>query len=290
MSNTMTSTIRSSDIAVQVDGQELNFRLHQTGDPSAEPVLFLHGSGPGATGLSNWERIIDDLGDRFYCLAPDMIGFGDSAHPLDPPRGMGPFNELRARAIVALLDELGVRKAHVVGNSMGGSLALILTLDHPDRIGKVVLMGSGGAPDMPVSPGLKQLREFYADPTGDALETLLSEFVVDLEPMRATIDRVVKERMSYVVREDIRRSHEASFDPNGERRFFTREELAEISHDVLCIHGREDRIIPVEASKYFAESIPGANLYVLAQCGHWTQIEHPDTFETLLTALVEGRI
>lgn len=289
MSTSTTSAIQSSDVVVRVDGQELSFRLHQTGDRSAEPVLFLHGSGPGATGLSNWERIIDDLGDRFHCLAPDMIGFGDSAHPLDAPRGMGPFNELRARAIVALLDELGLEKAHLVGNSMGGQLALILMLDHPDRVGKVVLMGSGGAPDMPVSPGLKQLREFYADPSGEALEALLGEFVVDLEPTRATIDRVVKERMQYVVREDVRRSHEASFDPNGERRYFTREELAGISHDVLCIHGREDRIIPVAASKYFAEAIPGADLYVLGRCGHWTQIEHPETFETLLTGLVDGR-
>jgi 2-hydroxymuconate-semialdehyde hydrolase len=290
MSNAIgSSTIHSSDVAVQLDGQELSFRLHRTGDPAGEPVLFLHGSGPGATGLSNWERIIEDLGDRFYCLAPDMIGFGDSEHPLDPPRGMGPFNELRARAIVALLDELGLEKVHLVGNSMGGQLALILTLDHPDRVGKVILMGSGGAPDMPVSPGLKQLREFYASPSAEALESLLAEFVVDLEPMRATIDRVVKERMEYVVRDDVRRSHEASFDPEGERRYFRPDELAGIRHDVLCIHGREDRIIPVAASKYFAESIPGADLYVLGRCGHWTQIEHPETFETLLTGLIDGR-
>jgi 2-hydroxymuconate-semialdehyde hydrolase len=282
--------VRTRDVAVTVDGLDLSLRVHSSGDPAAEAVLFLHGSGPGATGLSNWERIIEDLAGRFHCVAPDMVGFGDSSHPHEPPRGMGPFNELRARAMLALLDELGLERAHVVGNSMGGQLALILALDHPERIDKVLLMGSGGAPDMPVSPGLAHLREFYADPSAESLEGLLSEFVHDLEPLRATVDRVVKERMSYVTRDDVRRSHEASFDPTGPRRFFTREELATLRHHVLCVHGRDDRIIPVAASKYFAESIPGANLYVLGGCGHWTQIEHPQTFEALLTGLVDGAL
>ncbi|WP_017934538.1 alpha/beta fold hydrolase [Nocardioides sp. Iso805N] len=284
------SHIRTSDVAVTVDGLDLDLRVYASGDPGLETVLFLHGSGPGATGLSNWERILEDLAGRFHCIAPDMVGFGDSSHPLDPPRGMGPFNELRARAVLALLDELGLEKVHVVGNSMGGQLALILALDHPERIDKVLLMGSGGAPDMPVSPGLSHLREFYADPSAESLEGLLTEFVHDLEPLRGTIDRVVKERMEYVTREDVRRSHEASFDPHGARRFFTREELATLPHHVLCVHGRDDRIIPVAASRYFAESIPGANLYVLGGCGHWTQIEHPQTFEALLDGLIDGRL
>ncbi|WP_192808653.1 alpha/beta fold hydrolase [Actinomadura montaniterrae] len=282
--------ITSSDVAVKVRGGELTFRLHETGERGSEAVLFLHGSGPGATGLSNWERIITDLGPRFWCLAPDQIGFGDSSHPADAPRGMGPFNELRAEALLALVDGLGLEKVHLVGNSMGGQLALLMTLARPDLVGKILLMGSGGAPDMPVSPGLTHLREFYASPSAASLKGLLSEFVYDLDPMRGTIDRVVAERMAYVNREDVRRSHEASFDPDGARRSFTPEELATITHDVLCVHGRDDRIIPVDASRYFAAAIPNANLYVLGRCGHWTQIEHPETFERLLTGLIDGRI
>jgi 2-hydroxymuconate-semialdehyde hydrolase len=282
--------ITSSDVAVEVRGGELTFRLHEAGERGSEAVLFLHGSGPGATGLSNWERIITDLGPRYRCLAPDQIGFGDSSHPVDAPRGMGPFNELRAEALLALVDGLGLEKVHLVGNSMGGQLALLMTLARPHLIGKVLLMGSGGAPDMPVSPGLAHLREFYASPSAESLKGLLSEFVYDLDPLRATVDRVVAERMAYVDREDVRRSHEASFDPDGARRFFTREELATITHEVLCVHGRDDRIIPVAASEYFAAAIPNADLYVLGRCGHWTQIEHPETFERLLTGLIDGHL
>ncbi|GAB2850543.1 alpha/beta hydrolase [Actinocorallia aurea] len=285
----MTAEITSSDVAVSVGGRDLVFRLHESGARGSEAVLFLHGSGPGATGLSNWERVIADLGDRFWCLAPDQIGFGDSSHPLDAPRGMGPFNELRADALLALVDALGLTKVHLVGNSMGGQLALIMALARPSLIGRILLMGSGGAPDMPVSPGLTHLREFYADPSAASLEGLLTEFVYDLEPLRDTVDRVVKERMAYVTREDVRRSHEASFDPAGARRFFTPEELATVTHDVLCVHGRDDRIIPVDASRYFADHLPNADLCVLAECGHWTQIEHPEKFERLLLRLINGR-
>lgn len=278
--------IRTRDVEVG----DLALRLYESGEAGTETVLFLHGSGPGATGLSNWERIIEDLGDRFQCLAPDMIGFGDSAHPVEPPRGMGPFNELRAEALLGLLDVLGVDRVHLVGNSMGGQLALLMALAQPERIGKILLMGSGGAPDLPVSPGLAHLRTFYDAPSADSLERLLEQFVFDLEPMRPVIDRVVKERMAYVERADVRRSHAASFDPDGPRRFFTPEELAGIEHDVLVVHGRDDRIIPPQASRWFAEHLPNANLYVIGRCGHWTQIEHPTTFETLLTGLVDGVI
>jgi 2-hydroxymuconate-semialdehyde hydrolase len=276
------SHIATSDVPVG----EHTFRLYETGDPGAEAVLFLHGSGPGATGLSNWERIIEDLGERFHCLAPDMIGFGDSSHPLEPPRGMGPFNELRAEALLGLVDELGLERVHLVGNSMGGQLALLMTLARPQLVGKILLMGSGGAPDLPVTPGLSHLREFYAAPSAASLESLLEQFVYDLEPLRPTIDRVVKERMSYVTREDVRRSHEAAFDPLGARRFFTPEELAGITHDVLVVHGRDDRIIPTQASRWFAEHLPGASLYVLGQCGHWTQIEHSEEFNRLLADFI----
>ncbi|NED57731.1 alpha/beta hydrolase, partial [Micromonospora aurantiaca] len=74
-------TITTAD--VPVGGHR--FRVHETGDPSREAVLWLHGSGPGATALSNWERVIGDLSGDLHNIAPDIIGFGDSSHPDPPP-------------------------------------------------------------------------------------------------------------------------------------------------------------------------------------------------------------
>ena len=284
MTATATSAITSRDVAAG----SYTFRLHETGTPDAEAILFLHGSGPGATGLSNWEQVIADLGDRYHCLAPDMIGFGDSSHPDPAPQGMAAFNEVRTDALFTLLDTLGLDRVHLVGNSMGGSLALLMTLRAPERVGKVLLMGSGGAPDLPASPGLVHLRQFYADPTAESLRGLLQQFVFDLEPLSERIEQVVTERMSYVVREDVKRSHAGSFNMTPPRRFFSPDELATIENEVLAVHGRDDRIIPLEASSYFATHIPNANLYVIGRCGHWTQIEHREKFEYLLTAFLAG--
>lgn len=265
-------------------------QVNESGDRESPAVLFLHGSGPGATGLSNWEQVITDLAGSFHCIAPDMIGFGDSSHPEEPPQGMAAFNELRVEALLGLIDVLGLERVHVVGNSMGGQLAVLMALAAPERIGKLLLMGSGGAPTTTVSPGLAHLRQFYDEPTAQSLRGLLTEFVCDLEPLSGTIDAVVKDRMAYIVREDVSRSHRASFNPAAPRRVFTPEELAGISHPTLVLHGREDRIIPLEASHYFADNLPNANLFVIANCGHWTQIEHRDTFETLLERFIAGAL
>ena len=122
-------------------------RYHEVGE--GEPLLFLHGSGPGATGTSNWQAVIEELGDRYYCLAPDMIGFGDSEHPENPPSGMKAFNLLQAKTLWELLDKLGVDKVHLVGNSMGGMISIRMALSQPERVETMLLMGSGGAPDLP---------------------------------------------------------------------------------------------------------------------------------------------
>lgn len=84
------------------------FRTSRAGDPSAETILWLHGSGPGATALSNWEQALGAFGDRYHCIAPDIVGFGDSTHPSSPPVGMRAFTELRVSTLFALLDRLDV--------------------------------------------------------------------------------------------------------------------------------------------------------------------------------------
>src|SRR5271165_2744724 len=104
------------------------------------PLLMLHGGGPGATGMSNFSRNVPTLADRFRVIAPDMPGYGRSSKGLDRK---DPFGEL-AGAMLGLLDALGVDKAHVLGNSLGGSCALRLALEAPERADRLVLLGPGG--------------------------------------------------------------------------------------------------------------------------------------------------
>jgi 2-hydroxymuconate-semialdehyde hydrolase len=280
------TTVTSSD----VPAGDLNYRLHQTGNGAKEALLFLHGSGPGATGTSNWKAVIEELGERYYCLAPDMIGFGDSTHLENPPTGMGPLNLIQADTLWELLDELGVEKAHLIGNSMGGMIALRMALSRPERVGTMLLMGSGGAPNLPITPGLEHLRTFYADPTPGQLQKLLASFVFDMSTLSGVVDRVVAERMPYIERADVKRSHAAMFAPDTKPPAFTVEELTSLPHKTLCVHGRDDIIVPVESSTHLAKTLPNATLHIIPKSGHWTQIEAHDVFVHLLEDLLHDRI
>lgn len=261
---------------IAVGGYSL--RVHETGDASAPTILWLHGSGPGVSALSNWERLITSLVPGFHHVAPDVLGFGDSSHPENPPRGITAFTELRADVTLALLDELGLEKVHVVGNSMGGMIALRMLQKAPERFDRVALMGSGGAPGAP-TPALMKMVGFYADPTPAAMRDLLTSFMENTALFGDRIDEIAANRVAVATRPEVQRSHLATFDfAGGKPLSFSAQELAAITHEVLVIHGREDHVIPVDASYYMATHLPNAQLHVLPHAGHWVQIEQPERF------------
>jgi 2-hydroxymuconate-semialdehyde hydrolase len=196
---------------------------------------------------------------------------------------------LQAPTLSELVDKRGVHTAHVVGNALGGMISIRMALAQPGRVETMLLMGSGGAPDLPITPGLQHLRTFYADPTPESLRTLLESFVYDMDSLEGVVDRVVAERMPYVERADVKRSHAAMFDPKAGPPTFTEEELKSLPHKTLCVHGRDDIIVPVQSSTYLAQTMPDATLHIIPKSGHWTQIEAHDTFVFLLESLIAGK-
>ena len=142
------------------------------------PLLMLHGGGPGATGTSNFSRNIPTLADRFRVIAPDMPGYGRSSKGLDRK---DPFGEL-ARAMLGLLDSLSVEKAHLLGNSLGGSCALRLALEAPERVDRLVLLGPGGIDTSrrPPTEGLLHLLDYYSGegPNREKFEQFLRKDLV----------------------------------------------------------------------------------------------------------------
>lgn len=150
-------------------------------------------------------------------------------------------------------------------------------------------MGSGGMPGLQPTDGLKKLVGFYDDPSETSMAELLSLFVYDPSSFGDKLNEIAAARLPQATREDVRRSHLAMFD-SGPKLAYQPEELARIDKDVLVVVGRDDRIVPVEASHYLAEHIPGARLVVIGQCGHWSQIEYPERFENMVSSLVRGRL
>jgi 2-hydroxymuconate-semialdehyde hydrolase len=266
------------------------FHLSETGPWDGEPVVWLHGSGPGATALSNWEQLIGELGDTYHCVAPDIIGYGDSTHPDPPPRGLRAFTALRVDTLVALFDVLCLDRVSLVGNSMGGIIALALARKVPDRVSKIVLMGSGGAPvEGSLTPGLLRLITFYDNPTAENMAELLTFFVHDPAFFGDRLHQIAAARLPRATRPEVERSHRATFAPGSAPLQFDAESLAAITHPVLVVHGDDDKIVPVAAGYYFAQHLRGARLQVFPDTGHWLQIERGAQFAALLRTFLAER-
>lgn len=258
--------------------ESYQFFVNESGIDQSPKVLFLHGSGPGVTALSNWEKVMADLSGTFHCIAPDILGFADSSHP-DPAPLRGDFMQLRVDTIVKLLDVMGISQVDLVGNSMGGAIAQRLAEQYPDRVRRLVLMGTAlGRPRM--TEGLKAVGTYYDDPTVENLTTLLSWFVYEPEQYGEKLRKIAEERIPRANREDVRRSHLASFSRTGPAESEVNPE--NIKQPTLVIHGRDDRILELQDGIDLFKSLPNAQAHFFGRCGHWAQIEQSERFVRLV--------
>jgi 2-hydroxymuconate-semialdehyde hydrolase len=272
---------------VEAGGHSL--RVYESGDAQAEPVLWLHGSGPGVDAMANWRGLLTDLAPHFRNIAPDILGFGESACPDPWPRGIAASVELRAQNTLALLDELKIDATHVVGNSMGGMIAMRMAQMAPTRLRKIVLMGSGGAGGLHPEAA-KATMEYLSNPSVDGLRNLMQMFVYDEKAFGIDLGKLAAERMVIAMRPDIARVNTATFDFSQPLFVLTPDQLATIEHETLAIHGREDRVVPVEASYFLSTHLPNAQLHVFPKSGHWAQLEQRDRFKSLIHAFLNGSL
>lgn len=138
------------EIGASVTTGTLQTNYHDVG--SGEPVLLFHGSGPGVSAWVNWRLVIDRLAPTHRLLAPDFAGFGFTA----VPPGTTYNRTLWLDQMVGFMDAIGLDKASIVGNSFGGSMALAMAIAHPERVAKLILMGSVGVP-FPITTTLTML-------------------------------------------------------------------------------------------------------------------------------------
>ena len=264
-----------------------NYTTHceRSGEGKAETILFLHGSGPGVTAWSNWQFALPALADRFQCLAPDLIGFGATEHPQNPPTSMRSWMRLWVDQCLALLDAQKLEKVHLVGNSMGGAIALYLMMEAPERLERVVLMGPIGTPHK-ITPELDRLWGFYDDPSVKMFRNIVRWFVYDDTFIADRLDSIAQTRFEAAMNPDVQRSFKAMFPAPRQTVIddLVVPELAlrRMDHPVLLVHGRDDKIVPVETSFYLLQHLSKVQLHVFGQCSHWTQIEFAKQFNQLL--------
>ena len=270
----MSATHDNPEVARSIDAAGLRTNYHDLG--SGAPVLLIHGSGPGVSAWANWRLLMAPLAERARVIAPDMVGFGYSERPEGFAYGMDAW----VRQAVGLLDALGIERADLVGNSFGGGLALALAIRHPERVRRLVLMGSVGVP-FELTPGLDAVWGY--EPSLAAMRALLDIFAFDRS--RVT-DELAQLRYEASIRPGFQESFAAMF-PAPRQRWIEalaspEADIRRIPHETLVVHGREDRVIPLANAYRLAELLARVQLHVYGQCGHWTQIEHAARFARLV--------
>jgi 2-hydroxymuconate-semialdehyde hydrolase len=237
------------------------------------PVLLLHGSGPGVTAAANWRPVIPALSEDRRVLAPDQLGFGGTA--TGEPRTFG--RTAWTEHALALLDTLGVGTVDIIGNSMGGAIALSVAQARPHAVRRIVLMGSMGVA-MALPPGLNTVWGYT--PGVPQMREVIGLFAHD----RGLItDELVELRYQASLSPQVRDSWQAMF-PEPRQRWvddlaLSGAELASVQVPVLLVHGRDDRVVPWRiSSAQLIDLLPDARLHIIANCGHWTMIEKTADF------------
>jgi len=262
------------EIAQSVLAAGIRTNVHDVG--SGPPVLLIHGSGPGVSAWANWRLVMPELAKRARVIAPDMVGFGFTERPAGQRYDMDTW----VAQAVGLLDALDIERADLVGNSFGGALAMALTIRHPQRVRRLVLMGSVGVP-FTITPGLDAVWGYT--PSFQTMRKLLDLFAYDRSLVN---DELAQLRYEASIRPGFQESFSAMF-PAPRQRWVDamtspEADIRRIAHETLVIHGREDQVIPLANSLTLAQWIPRAQLHVYPQCGHWTQIEHAARFAQLV--------
>ena len=269
---------QNPEIGQTIQTGPIQTNYHDVG--TGAPVLLIHGSGPGVSAWANWRLTIGALSDRVRCLAPDMAGFGYSA----APDGWEHSREKWLDQLVAFMDAKGIAKAHVIGNSFGGSMALALAIAHPDRVDKLVLMGSVGVP-FELTPGLDAVWGYT--PSVENMATLLKIFAWNQALVGEDLARM---RYEASIRPGVQESYASMFPAPRQRwvEAMSHPEAAirAIPHDTLLVHGRDDKVIPLSTSLTMNQWIDNSQLHIFGRCGHWTQIEHAAAFARLVAGFL----
>jgi 2-hydroxymuconate-semialdehyde hydrolase len=236
------------------------------------PLLLIHGSGPGVSAAANWQKLMSSpVAGRRRILAPDVVGFGGSRSTDSTLT-----HATRVAQLIDFLDAEGIGQVDVVGNSMGGALALALAHRLPGRIRAMILMGSVGV-RFEITPGLAKVWGYR--PSLAAMRELMTLFAYDSSLVS---DELVQLRYETSTQPETRTLYEAAFTEPLQQHIdemaLSEDELGGITVPTLLIHGAQDQVVPLQTSLKLVDLLPHADLVVFGACGHWTQIERSEDF------------
>ena len=245
-------------------------RLHFLDEGSGPVVLWLHGSGPGASGYSNFKGNYPQfVAAGFRNLVVDLPGFGRS----DKPEDVNYDLEFFVNTLSGFLKAVGVKRATLLGNSLGGAIALGLALAEPERVEKLILMAPGGVEERETyfkMIGIQRMVELYnAGPLGiEQMRRIMSLQLFDSSQLD---DKLLAERVAVAVLQP-RNLFTTMMVPNMTER------LEELRAPILGFWGTDDNFNPASGALKVLTHAPDARFIMLNRCGHWVQVEHRELF------------
>lgn len=234
-------------------------------------LVFIHGAGDSA---AVWGHQVSSFSaqQRHRALAFDLPGHGDRFREpgLDD-------HELNAQEVSRLMDERGLQAGVIIGHSMGGAVALTLTLQQPHRVQALVLVAAGAK--MRMHPSLIEEAKKRAEALGSSVPS--ATHIVSVEQMVS--GATAPEALSWLREHVGKASAQATYaDFTANDRFDVMNRLGEIKTPTLVIGGSDDRMTPAKFSQYLADHISNARLAMIPHTGHYPMVEQVDVFNTHL--------
>ena len=267
------------ELANRIQTGAFTTNYHDRGD--GDPLFLIHGSGPGVTAWTNWRLVIPALAEQHRVIAPDMAGFGYT----ERVEGYEYTMENWVQHAIDLMDALDIKKTHLVGNSFGGALAIALAIRYPQRVERLILMGAAGVP-FELTRGLDEVWGY--EPSVENMRHMMDLFAYDRS---LVTDELAQLRYEASIQPGFQETFSQMFPAPRQRSVDALasdlEDIKNIPHETLILHGREDVIVPHITSTTLFGLIPNSQLHMFGCCGHWTQIEHNARFIELVKDFLE---
>lgn len=264
---------------------EGKLHYHEAGQGPA--LILLHGSGPGVYGWSNFRGNLPVFARHFRTFIIDMPGYGESdaiaGHPID----------VAVTATVKFMDALGIAKADILGNSLGGIVASRIAAEFPDRVKRLCMIGGIGLNLLTGFPneGINRLVDFVEEPTRERLiewlrsmvfdQSLVTEELIADRWKRATDPKTMAVSRQLYSRKAMEYMTANQFDMQPWRH------LTKILCPTLLTWGRDDRVSPIDRALLPMRFIPKCELHTFYDCGHWAMIERKAEFENVVLAFFQ---
>jgi len=245
-------------------------RVHYHDQGEGDAIIFLHGAGGGASGYSNFKGNYPAFAQAGYrAIVPDLLGYGLSSKPDLPQYDL----DLFIAGIKALVDGLGLKNVTLLGNSLGGAVALGYALAYPDDVARLILMAPGGVEDLDTylaMPGIANMFAIYQSGKTGA-EAMRAVMTMQLFDPSLLTEEIINERAPI-----------AATQTQAARSILKVPNMTGQLHQLRCpvfgFWGVNDQFNPVGGAMKLMDHCPQARLLLVNRCGHWVQVEHREMF------------